>query len=84
MSQTTPGVGERKWLGFAYSPIPDNHQVRRKQDPDEQEQGRAIFWAQRGPFAAEGTAPIIPVALVLSTSTQEVQDIKVLFLTRDI
>lgn len=84
MSQTTPRLGERKWLGFAYSPIPENHRVRRKQAPYEQEQGRATFWAQGGPFAAEGTAPIIPVALVLSTSTQEVQDIKVLFLTRDI
>lgn len=84
MSQTTPGVGERKWLGFAYSPIPENRKVTRKQAPNEQGQGRAIFWAQRGPFAAEGRAPIIPVALVLSTSTQEVQDIMVLFLTGDI
>lgn len=64
-------VGERKWLGFAYSPIPENHKSYKKTSSDEQEQGRAIFWARRGPSAAEGRVPIIPVALVLSTSTQE-------------
>lgn len=43
-----------------------------------------IFWAQTGPFAAEGTALIMPMALMLSTSTQKVQNMRVLFLTGDI
>lgn len=30
MSQTAPGVGERKWLGFAYSPIPENPKSYKK------------------------------------------------------
>lgn len=43
-----------------------------------------IAWARRGPFAAQGMAPMMPAALMLSTSTQKVQNMRVLFLTRDI
>lgn len=43
-----------------------------------------VVWARRGPFAAQGMAPTTPVALMLSTSMQKVQNMRVLFLTGDI